>query len=117
MQKGVGDLKEKICDALMWAVIFLYYGGLALAITGLCLACRELGWAGLALATLAAITIAIVCVMDDLRNIVKCKTALRALLSGSQVVAEAVVCISVYLVIRPICLLTNNLIAVAKSVK
>lgn len=102
-------LKDKILDLLALALVLAFYGGGAMVVFGLVLASWSLCGMGLALAAAVIVVIAAVRVMDDLRDIARHNALVRALPIGLRVVAEAIVCIFLYLVVMPVAVFIDGL--------
>lgn len=102
-------LKDKILDLLVLALALAFYGGVAMMVFGLVLASWSLCGMGLALAAAAIVAIAVVRVADDLRNIAKRCAPAQALWIGLRVVAEAIVCIFLYMAVMPVVVFISRL--------
>lgn len=98
-------------DLLAFVLVLAFYGGVVLAVCGLVLASWGLCGIGLVMMAAAIVAIAVVCAADDLCDIAKHNTPVRALVSGLRVAVEAVVCIFLYLVWMPIGSLLDSLAA------
>lgn len=110
-------MKDKICDALFVVVMLVLYSSAVLAVCGLVLARWSLCWVGLSLAAIIIVAISVGRTADDLRDIARYNTPARTLWCGLRTVAEAVVCISLYLLVMPIVLFVDGLAHVAEKLK
>ena len=110
-------MKERICDSLVLALILIFYGGVILAVIGLCSAQQNLCWIGLMLSVAALVAISMGCVMGELRDIAGCNSLFRALSMGLRVVGEAMLCIFLYLVAGSITFFVRGLTDGVKFLK